>query len=386
MTMTVRCDALIVGGGPAGSSCAWALQRAGINVHILDRRAFPRDKTCAGWITPEVLSLLQINTDEYRQGRVFQEITGFKVGLIGGPLIETTYPSPVSYSIRRCEFDHFLLNRCGARCHLGEPLRSMRREGPDWNVNDKFVVPLIIGAGGHFCPVARYLGARIGAETVVAAQETEFELNDAQQLACSVRPDVPELYFCDDLQGYGWCVRKQGHLNVGMGREDPKHLSVHVQRFIKMLKIQGKYPADAPDQMRGHAYILYGHTRRKLLDHGVVLIGDAAGLAHPYSGEGIRAAVEAGLLVAEVIQKAAGDYRAVRLQPYADALIDRFGRSDQSEGWLAYLPMSLKRSLAGSLFATHWFTRRIVLERWFLGSSQRRQGRPAPSFALVSDT
>ncbi len=384
--MTERCDALIVGGGPAGSSCAWALHRAGMNVHVLDKCVFPRDKTCAGWITPEVLSLLQIDTAAYRHGRVFQEITGFKVGLIGGPLIETTYPAPVSYSIRRCEFDHYLLSRCGARCHLGEPLRSMNRVGHEWLVNDKFVAPLIIGAGGHFCPVARFLGARIGAETVVAAQEVEFELNDAQQLACTVRPDVPELYFCDDLQGYGWCVRKQGHLNVGMGREDPKQLSNHVQRFIKMLKNHIKIPADAPDQMHGHAYILYGHTRRKLLDHGVVLIGDAAGLAHPYSGEGIRAAVEAGLLASEVILKAAGDYRIGRLQPYADTLINRFGRPGQSETWLAYLPMSLKRSLAGSLFATHWFTRRIVLERWFLGFSQRRQGIHAPSFAFASDT
>lgn len=384
--MTERCDALIVGGGPAGSSCAWALQRAGMNVQVLDKCAFPRDKTCAGWITPEVVSLLQIDTAEYRQSRVFQEITGFKVGLIGGPLVETTYPAPVSYSIRRCEFDHFLLSRCGARCHLGEPLRSMTRKGAEWHVNDKFAMPLIIGAGGHFCPVARYLGARIGAETVVAAQETEFELNDAQQLACTVRPDVPELYFCDDLQGYGWCVRKQGYLNVGMGREDPRHLSDHVQRFIKMLKNQGKIPADAPYQMHGHAYILYGHTRRKLLDHGVVLIGDAAGLAHPYSGEGIRAAVEAGILAAEVIQNAGGDYRAARLQPYADALIDRFDRPGQSEGWLAYLPMSLKRSLAGSLFATHWFTRRIVLERWFLGMSQRGHGRPVTSFPHGADT
>lgn len=384
--LTERCDALIVGGGPAGSSCAWALRRAGMKVHVLDRCVFPRDKTCAGWITPEVLSLLEIDPADYRHGRVIQEIMGFKVGLLGGPLMETTYSRPVSFSIRRCEFDHYLLERSGARCHLGVPLHSLTRSGDGWRVNEQYQTPLIIGAGGHFCPVARSLGAKIGAETIVAAQEVEFELDLAQQRACTVRPEVPELFFCEDLQGYGWCVRKQGYLNVGMGREDPNQLSDHIQRFIHMLKGHGKIPLDTPHRLHGHAYILYGHTRRKLLDHGVVLIGDAAGLAHPYSGEGIRAAVEAGLLAAEVIRNANGNYHVDRLRPYADALIERFGRPGRGENWLAFLPASLKRFAAGSLFATHWFTRRVVLERWFLGVSPCRRGLPAPAIVSAPDT
>ena len=48
------CDALVVGGGPAGSSCARALERAGLDVVVLDRASFPRDKVCAGWVTPEL--------------------------------------------------------------------------------------------------------------------------------------------------------------------------------------------------------------------------------------------------------------------------------------------------------------------------------------------
>ena len=49
------CDALIVGGGPAGSSCARQLRRAGLDVLIMDKQEFPRDKVCAGWITPAVV-------------------------------------------------------------------------------------------------------------------------------------------------------------------------------------------------------------------------------------------------------------------------------------------------------------------------------------------
>ena len=50
------CDVLIVGGGPAGSSCAWKLGQSGLNVVILDKARFPRHKVCAGWITPPVLA------------------------------------------------------------------------------------------------------------------------------------------------------------------------------------------------------------------------------------------------------------------------------------------------------------------------------------------
>ncbi|HUJ49063.1 MAG TPA: FAD-dependent oxidoreductase, partial [Bryobacteraceae bacterium] len=58
-------DVLIVGGGPAGSSCACKLRRSGLEVAILDRQRFPRDKVCGGWITPAVLSELEIDPADY---------------------------------------------------------------------------------------------------------------------------------------------------------------------------------------------------------------------------------------------------------------------------------------------------------------------------------
>jgi flavin-dependent dehydrogenase len=58
------CDVLIVGGGPAGSACAWALHRAGVDTVVMDRATFPRDKVCAGWITRQVIAELDLDTDE----------------------------------------------------------------------------------------------------------------------------------------------------------------------------------------------------------------------------------------------------------------------------------------------------------------------------------
>ncbi|MGD8673637.1 MAG: FAD-dependent oxidoreductase, partial [Thiogranum sp.] len=69
-----RCDVLIVGGGPAGSSCAWALREAGLDVVVMDKAQFPRDKVCAGWITPAVIEELELDIEDYRQQHVFQTI------------------------------------------------------------------------------------------------------------------------------------------------------------------------------------------------------------------------------------------------------------------------------------------------------------------------
>src|SRR5271166_2944493 len=96
-------DVLIVGGGPAGSSCAWALRDSGLHVAILDKNVFPRDKVCGGWITPAVLSKLEVNAADYAQKNLLQPITAFRIGTIGGSATEVHYRQPVSYGIRRRE-------------------------------------------------------------------------------------------------------------------------------------------------------------------------------------------------------------------------------------------------------------------------------------------
>ena len=79
-----RCDVLIVGGGPSGSSCAWGLRDSGLDVLVLDKSVFPRDKVCGGWITPRVLAELKIDPSDYARERTMQPITAFRVGCFGG--------------------------------------------------------------------------------------------------------------------------------------------------------------------------------------------------------------------------------------------------------------------------------------------------------------
>jgi len=101
---------IVAGGGPAGSTCAWALRQEGLDVVVMDRATFPRDKVCAGWIPPQVLADLQLDVQDYRRVRTFQPFTAFRIGMIGDKRrTDIDYGHPVSYGIRRCEFDSYLL-------------------------------------------------------------------------------------------------------------------------------------------------------------------------------------------------------------------------------------------------------------------------------------
>ena len=363
-----NCDVLIVGGGPAGSSCAWQLCRHGLNVIVLDKANFPRDKVCAGWITPAVLQSLHVEISDYANKHVLQRITAFHTGLIDGDELEIHYPDTVSYGIRRREFDDYLLRRSGARLFLGQSLESLHREDMNWIVNDSISTPLVIGAGGHFCPVARFMGAKLGTgEPVIAAKEIEFELDPLQRYECQVRGDTPELYFCEDLRGYGWCFRKEEYLNIGLGREGGHLLSEKLEYFCDFLKERGRIPQDIPEHFHGHAYLLHGQAARQQVDDGMLLVGDAAGLAYPQSGEGIRPAVESGLMAADVILEAQGNYNRVQLQAYSARLITRFGAAKAS---VKNGPGNVRNHIARMLLGNEWFTRHVLLDRWFLHAYQ----------------
>ena len=373
-------DVAIVGGGPAGSACAWKLRRAGLDVVVCDRAAFPRDKLCAGWITPQTATALELDLAEYAaRGNTLQPISGFRLSQLGDPDVRVVYGEPVSYSIRRCEFDHFLLQRAAVTLRLSRAVRRLTRVNGEWLVDDDVRARVLIGAGGHFCPVAQHLGARLGeGEPVVAAQECEFPLTAEDAAACQVELDVPELFFTRDLKGYGWVLRKGRFLNVGLGRQDTARLSAHVAEFVEYLSARRKVPPRLSAKLRGHPYLLYDEAPRPLGGDGALLIGDAAGLAYPRSGEGIRPAIESGLLAAEVIAAARGCVGAEEIAAYTRRLGERFGPRQRRWGVTDLLPAWATNAIAGRLLHTAWFARHVVLDRWFF---HREQAALSPTVA-----
>lgn len=363
-----RCDVLVVGGGPAGSSCARELRRGGLDVMVADRAVFPRDKPCAGWVTPAALAALEFDAADYRRGgRVLQPITAFRTSRMGGREVLTRYAAPVSFGILRREFDHYLLQRAGTRLRLGRPVRSLRRAEGGWVLDEELFAPVVVGAGGHFCPVARQLTGGGDEPERVVAQEAEVPMAADWRDECPVSGEAPELFFCADLRGYGWCVRKGDWLNVGFGRQGERTLPHHVDGFVAFLKERGRLPAQASLPMKGHAYLLYGATRRPVSGERFLLAGDAAGLAYAGSGEGIRPAIESGLMAARTLLASSRAYGAPELEPYARALRARYG-GGMSLGRL--VPPGLAPLLARWVLGSERATRALIVDRLFLHSAQ----------------
>jgi flavin-dependent dehydrogenase len=357
-------DVLIVGGGPAGSACAWKLVRAGLRVTILDRAVFPRPKPCAGWVTPAVFEALELEARHYGQECLLQPVSGFLTGLLDGAARRTEFGAVVSYAVRRTEFDHYLLRRSGARAEQGVEVAAVERCDGWWRVNERWRAPLLVGAGGHFCPVARRLGLRPTAEAAVVAQVAEFEMEEEEARLCQARGECPELYFVPELDGYGWCVRKRNWLNAGIGALGARRRGEQLEALVERLRRTGRIGAGRRLAFQGHAYLLRRGSRRPGGSDGVLLVGDAAGLAEESSGEGIRPAVESGLAAAQLILDAGGDPRRLRVDDYEAELRRRFGPAGVAParaeaGWG-------RRQAARLLLSGPEFLRRAFLQRRFL--------------------
>ena len=351
-----------MGGGPAGSSCAARLVASGVDVLVIDKTAFPRDKPCAGWITPEAVACLGLDLAAYAGSNTLQPVRRFRVGHAFGGGREIAYDEVVSYGIRRCELDAYLLLRSGARVRTGEAVATLRRDGGEWVVVDSVRARFLVGAGGHFCPVARGLNGPASRPGTVVAQEMEVRLTPDQAAVCGVQPDRPEIDFTRELDGYGWCFRKADFLNVGLGRRDPQALVRDVRAYVEWLSRTGRIPSGLPTPLRGHAYRVREGRPPRVAGDGVLLAGDAAGLAHAASGEGILPAIQSGQAAADVLVDAlrGGGARAL------DAYPERLARAVGPWSSLPPLPGPL-RALAGrAVLSSSWLTRHVVLDRLFL--------------------
>ncbi len=173
-------DVIIVGGGPAGSTCAQRLVEKGWKTLVVDKARFPRVKLCAGWITPPVLTLLGIDPEDYQRSHTLEDFYGFNIWRLNGRETKASYDTPVSYGIVRSELDEFLLRRSGAEVLEGVSVDSIQRTAEGVVVNGTWSAPLLIGAGGHYCPVARHLGTVLRKEKNLSTLELEVELTPSQ--------------------------------------------------------------------------------------------------------------------------------------------------------------------------------------------------------------
>ena len=292
----IETDVIIVGGGPAGSSCAWTLAKAGMSAIVLDKSSFPRPKLCAGWITPRVLKRLRINPRYYPHGiTLFNHLHIY----LGNKYL--TVPNP-QYAIRRVEFDAWLLKRSQVPVYQHR-VESIVQKDKDFIIDDRFRSKFLVGAGGTACPVYRTLfRQRIPRSRDM--QITTLEL----EIPCNYHKDRCYLWFFDhDLPGYAWYVPKHdGYLNLGIGgkasvlQERGETIHQHWEMFIEKLQNLG-FIDEYEWQPKGYTYFLRTPSARDRISGNAFVIGDAAGLATMDMGEGIAPAVESGIRAARAI-------------------------------------------------------------------------------------
>ena len=299
-------DVIIVGGGPAGSSCAWRLKQQGVDCLVLDKESFPRTKLCAGWITPEVIEDLELDIASYPHRFLSFQKLHFHYRFLAAS------PGTLQHSIRRYEFDAWLLERSEApvETHL---VQTIRQQDGEYIIDERYRCRYLIGAGGTRCPVYRALfrdvSPRASKKQIVALEE-EFPY-------AYTNGNCHLWFFDNDLPGYAWYVPKaDGYLNIGIGAMAGKLKTQNGDIKSHWNQLTGKL--ERRGLVRGYdfkpkGYSYYVRGKAELFRTGNAFIaGDAAGLATKDMAEGIGPAVKSGLLAAEaIVTGAAYDLSAI---------------------------------------------------------------------------
>lgn len=309
-------EVLIIGGGPAGASCGWRLAQNSVDTRLLDAQTFPRLKLCAGWITPEVVADIQLDPANYPHR--FNSFHQFKIHIFG---LNYNLAS-VQHSIRRYEFDDWLLQRAGVPVSV-HSVREIRQENGYYIVDDQYRAKYLVGAGGTRCPVYRTLfresNARAKAlQTVTLEQEFAYQYDD---------PDCHLWFFSKKLPGYAWYVPKaDGYLNVGIGgmaqtlKQRGDDIWHHWEHFTRQLARAGLV-RDVQLEPKGYSYYLRQDVNTVRIGNALI-VGDSIGLATRDMCEGIGPAIRSGLMAADAISRGT---------PYS---IDAIGRYSADKRWI----------------------------------------------------
>jgi geranylgeranyl reductase family protein len=352
-----RFDAIVVGAGPAGSVASIHLARAGARVLLVDKARFPRDKPCGGGLTIRAVRELPISVEPVVEHRV--DRMGLRLRY--RRRIERRGRAPLILMTQRLRLDHYLVEQAaagGATVRDGVKVTDVNEVAGGVTVSvdgEQVSAEALVGADGVNGTVRRTLG--LGGDYVMGVA---FEGNVANDVVGDRYRGIAELELGIVPGGYGWVFPKGDHVNVGVGgweREGPG-LRAHLAELCRRHGIR----EDAVEELRGHRLPL---RRPGSVASGgrALLVGDAAGLVDPLSGDGLyEAFVSARLGSAAVLELLAG--RSESLDSYTPALACELGPL-ASASWGAKVALDRYPRTTFLLGRTHLAWR--VMERLLLG-------------------
>jgi len=296
-----RFDALVVGAGPAGSTAAYRLAAAGASVLLVDKARFPRDKPCGGGLTTRAVRMLPFSVEPVVEDIVHT----FELRLGYGKSFERTSEQPLCLMTQRRRLDHFLARKAqeagadfrdGVRVELGE---ERRVDG------EPVLADVIVGADGANGITSRVAGAELGYGVALEGNAPlDRRYRGKLVLELGVVPG-----------GYGWVFPKGDHANFGVGgweSEGPR-LREHLRRLCEQ---HGVDAAELTD-LRGYR-LPFRRASSTVASTKLLLVGDAAGLVDPLSGDGMYEAFVSAKLAAEAVLS--GD-----LDAYAQRVLAELG-------------------------------------------------------------
>jgi geranylgeranyl reductase family protein len=330
--MNERVDVVVVGAGPAGSTAAYRLASDGATVLILDRASFPRDKACGGGVTMRGARLLPFAIDPVVECVV--ERVHVTMGH-HGPRRDVDGGGPMVLMTQRRRLDHFLVERAiaaGAEFRDRTRVRGIRI-APDGVVvstdHGTIAAEVLVGADGANGVTRAALG--VPAPSYAIALEGNLPrgavgFDDARYVSEAL------LEFSTVPGGYGWIFPKGDHCNFGVGgwfTEGPR-LREHLAELCEAHGVA----MDDIVHLRGHRLPIR-RSGAPIAMPRAVLVGDAAGLVDPFSGDGIYEAFLSSKIASEAIADVLLG-RATDLSSYPERLGIALG-PHVSGAWVAKL-------------------------------------------------
>lgn len=326
---TIRTDVCIIGAGPAGATTSLFLAQLGIPHLILDAAVFPRDKVCGDGLDLKVVRVLRhldpaIVLEELPENPWFMPCWGTRFVTQNGrtsdfvhrPGPESALPYPLFWTAKRRHFDDFLVKKIDPRFadfRQGCAVERIEKAGREWllqtSTGDLIRAKLLIGADGDHSAVLRYLGERKIDRRHYAGTLRQYwrgvaGLDPQNLIEVYFPPGLPMSYF------YIFPL-PDGEANVGYGMVSEvaaKH-GHKLRDIFKTLILTD--PVMAPrfrnaepmEEPQGWGLPLASRQRRAFGD-GYLLVGDAASLVCPTSGEGIGTGMVSGYIAARFVQRA----------------------------------------------------------------------------------